>query len=153
MKGSRILLNLRMNDEEIAIQTLTYLHGIENGIDMIEAPQVKRQFLNNDVCGKLFWVVAAVAVISPFALYITAYRRSKTTIEFTIDHREQVTAGNGESSHSQYLIWTPSNVVCPCGHLGVHRITFKCKSYRVAPATMAFRITSKSLALPAVLQT
>jgi hypothetical protein len=60
---------------------------------------------------KLYRVIVALGIISPFVLFITAYRSSLTPVEFTVDHRERVTSGSGENASSYYLVWTQEGEV------------------------------------------
>ncbi len=57
---------------------------------------------------RLSWTVV---LLSPFIAYITLYRRSVSEVEFTVDHRERVTTGSGDSMRSYYLVWSKEGEV------------------------------------------
>jgi hypothetical protein len=54
---------------------------------------------------RLLWLFWTAAILTPFVTFVTSYRASRTTGEFTVDRRERVTSGRGDSSHSYYLVW------------------------------------------------
>lgn len=78
---------------------------------MNPSPVTKPRFWNYNRRRKLWWLFWIVVVLAPFVLFITAYRASKTTVEFTVDRRERVTTGSGDSVHSYYLVWTQEGEV------------------------------------------
>ena len=50
-------------------------------------------------------------VLSPFITYITCYRRSLKPAQFTVDRRERVVKGSGDSTQSYYLVWSQEGEV------------------------------------------
>jgi hypothetical protein len=50
-------------------------------------------------------------VLSPFITYITCYRRSLQPAQFTVDRRERVVKGSGDSTQSYYLVWSQEGEV------------------------------------------
>ncbi len=48
-------------------------------------------------------------------IYVPCYRASLDSIEFTVDRREQVVTGSGDSTRSYYLVWSrEGEVYCVC---------------------------------------
>jgi hypothetical protein len=57
--------------------------------------------------GRRLRLTLIVAVIlSPCFLYGCSYRRSAVQVTFTVDRRERVTTGSGDSVQSYYLVWS-----------------------------------------------
>ncbi len=55
-----------------------------------------------------FWIGV---VLSPFAIYIVSYRASLKPASFTVDRRERVVTGSGDSTSSYYLVWSKEGEV------------------------------------------
>jgi hypothetical protein len=47
-----------------------------------------------------------LVVLSPFITYISCYRWSLKPAQFTVDRRERVVKGSGDSTQSYYLVWS-----------------------------------------------
>jgi hypothetical protein len=61
-------------------------------------------------CGNLWrrvrvYLIMAV-LISPCAVYGYSYRQSLEAVQFTVDRRERVATGSGDSAQSYYLVWS-----------------------------------------------
>ncbi len=50
-------------------------------------------------------------VLSPFITYISCYRWSLKPAQFTVDRRERVVKGSGDSTQSYYLVWSQEGEV------------------------------------------
>jgi hypothetical protein len=55
---------------------------------------------------RLRWFLWTLAILTPCVLYTTLYRSSRKSVEITVDRRERVTSGSGDSVQSYYLVWT-----------------------------------------------
>ncbi len=78
---------------------------------MKQSPQTKPGFWSYRRRRMFRWLLWAAIILAPFVLYITSYRASRTTVEFTVDRRERVTGGSGDSVRSYYLVWTKEGEV------------------------------------------
>lgn len=54
------------------------------------------------------WIALA---ISPCFVYGCSYRQSAKPVQFTVDRRERVTTGSGDSQQSYYLVWSQEGEV------------------------------------------
>jgi len=57
----------------------------------------------------IFWLKTTLVVLvllSPFITYISFYRTSLKPTQFTVDRRERVTKGSGDSVQSYFLVWS-----------------------------------------------
>jgi hypothetical protein len=57
----------------------------------------------------VFWFKTTLIVfvlVSPFVMYISLYRASLKQTQFTVDRRERVTKGSGDSEQSYFLVWS-----------------------------------------------
>lgn len=62
----------------------------------------------------LVWAAVLSPVIIPvvgLTVYVPCYRASLKPAEFTVDRRERVTKGNGDSIQSYFLVWSKEGEV------------------------------------------
>lgn len=62
----------------------------------------------------LLWSFFASPVVAPLVIgivYVPSYRASLSPVEFTVDRRERVVKGSGDSTQSYYLVWSKEGEV------------------------------------------
>jgi hypothetical protein len=63
-------------------------------------------------CKSIFKTSAfGLLILTPFITYISCYRWSLKPAQFTVDRREQVVKGSGDSTQSYYLVWSQEGEV------------------------------------------
>lgn len=63
-------------------------------------------------CKSMFkTAVIGILILSPFITYVSCYRWSLKSAEFTVDRRERVVKGSGDSTQSYYLVWSQEGEV------------------------------------------
>jgi hypothetical protein len=78
---------------------------------LTKTPRPERPFWSDRTRQRLWWLFVIVVILLPFVLTISSYRASLTSAELTVDRRECVTNGSGDSVQSYYLVWTQEGEV------------------------------------------